>query len=451
MKNRILFYFICVILLAAPSTHLRAETCQTVEHDTPDYQYRVEQISVSGLERTARRVVDNELLFEQGDVTDFQAIEKSIQRLRNTSLFRKVAYRIQPVSTVPPTSNSPVPAKLHICVDERWTLIGIFEYNSGGGVTQLTTGLRDINVLGQYLEMGAVYERLGSTNSGYGWISKPQFLGYRLSVGLSGGVQNKNHFFYTDGGAVEKSFLLRRRHVSTSISKEWKWWLYTSGGVGFSSDRITNRYIPEDLEIPAARTGTTRTFSTSFQLSLGRIDEHNYRYDGFQATTSIGAASDKLVGDTSYVDIDESLQYFELLPLKSNVAANLSAGTTTAREPQHLSYLGGLGSVRGYGYAQYSGDTYWVFNTEFRIPSFDTKWFVLQHTAFFDAGNAWGGPDRWHSGGADGAANVDAASAGLGLRIIVPKIHTFLIRVDYAFPLIQPAGSALSYGAGQFL
>jgi len=48
--------------------------------------------------------------------------------------------------------------------------------------------------------------------------------------------------------------------------------------------------------------------------------------------------------------------------------------------------IGGLGTVRGYDYKEFAGDSNLIFNVEYRFPLADN----LQGVVFADWGNAWG-------------------------------------------------------------
>jgi outer membrane protein assembly factor BamA len=111
-----------------------------------------------------------------------------------------------------------------------------------------------------------------------------------------------------------------------------------------------------------------------------------------------------------------------------------------------------LDSVRGFQYNQFAGDSYWLFNAEYRIASIDNPYVVLQHTAFVDAGGIGSLPQEARAPGlsSNDFWGVKAASTGVGVRLIVPKIRTFIVRFDYALPLKGSAVRPTSFGAGQF-
>ncbi|MFA7204270.1 MAG: BamA/TamA family outer membrane protein, partial [Candidatus Caldatribacteriota bacterium] len=73
--------------------------------------------------------------------------------------------------------------------------------------------------------------------------------------------------------------------------------------------------------------------------------------------------------------------------INDGVLALRAVGGIGDRElPSFAKYeIGGLGTVRGYDYKEFSGDISLVFNAEFRFPLSDN----VQGVVFADLGNAW--------------------------------------------------------------
>ena len=138
----------------------------------------IDAIEIAGLERTKPFVVHRELLVEEGETASRWALSESIQRVRNTGLFRKVTYEL--VESGPEKTGA---YTLEIEVDERWTTLPMFQYSNGGGTYRLIAGAYDTNFLGRYLGLGGRYERLGETNSFYAWAYDPRAFDQRQRGG----------------------------------------------------------------------------------------------------------------------------------------------------------------------------------------------------------------------------------------------------------------------------
>ena len=432
-----------VCLLVAPA----AMTAPGKLKSSQSKSYRIAEVDYQGLWRTHASVLDEELVFERGETVSLAEIKKSVQRIRNTSLFRKVTYKIEEIDRG---------SRLVVEVDERWTLLPMFQLSQGGGTRRIIAGFSDINMFGRYLELGAQYQRLGETNSFYGWVRKPQFLGYRLAVGALGGTQNSSLFFFDDQAAANNGFSLTRNLAEVFVDKEWTWWLYSQLTLRYGRESFSLQYIGdddvEDRQRDVGLPEKQEILTPSLSLQLGRIDEHNYRFDGKSISASWTGATDAVVSDKGFQTVQSTVSYYELLPWKGNLATQFGAGYTTADSPHRLFFLGGLDSVRGFQYNQFAGDSYWLFNAEYRIASIDNPYVVLQHTAFVDAGGIGALPEEARAPGlsSNNFWGLKAASTGVGVRLIVPKVRTFIVRFDYALPLHGAAVRPTSFGAGQF-
>lgn len=402
--------------------------------------YRIAKIEFAGLGRTSESVVYREMTFEAGDVVEKPEIEESVQRLRNLGLFRTAEYRLAPVD-----DDS---YELLITVDERWTLMPFGNIRFGGNLFSLTAGLFDINLLGLYYEAGLQYSRLGDTNSFLVWFHDPRFLNQRLLVGTDVAWTNRLRGFYDqDDGSFEGAYLRFRRQFRVFVNKEFENWLalgatfsgqFDEFSFGLLSEEGADEYLASFGSLPE----NTRLFTLSTTLRVGRINAFSYNFEGARFIQSI-AHSDTIWGSTHrQTTLFSEVRGYARLPLKINLAGRAGFGTTTGDHIEQQFFVGGFGTLRGFIDSRFRGKHTWYSNAEFRIPSFDHPWFVLQHIAFLDAAGADDRPSQiW---------TVDGASTGLGLRLIIPKIFSFVARVDYAVSIVGNGASSLSFGAQQF-
>jgi len=176
--------------------------------------------------------------------------------------------------------------------------------------------------------------------------------------------------------------------------------------------------------------------------TLGQLDSNRYLVDGTTLSASVTHANAQFGSSDSYRDLLLELNFFRTLPLHSTLGVRLASGFASTEMLHRRFYLGGLDALRGFASDRFSGNNYWLGNLEFRIPSVDSRWFLLQHIFFVDAAGV--------GENVSDIAALSGASAGLGVRIIVPKIQDFVIRVDYAFPIYDAVASPLGFGGGQF-
>ncbi len=401
--------------------------------------YRIVEVQIEGLGRTAKSVAMRELTFEPpADVTR-AGLEESVQRLRNLGLFRTAEYELIAREGG---------YQMAIVVDERWTLLPFGNIRFGGNLFSLTAGVYDINILGLYYEAGVQYNRLGDTNSFLGWFHNPRFLDERMLVGGDLAWTNRLRAFYDqNNGEFQGAYLRFRRQFRLFANKEFENWLaigatfsgqFDEFSFGLVSQQTADDYLTALGPLPS----NSRYFTLAGSLRVGRIDAFDYNYEGARFVQSISHA-DTLWGSTErQTTLFSEVRGYIRLPLKINLAGRAGFGTTTADHLEQQFFVGGFGTLRGFFDSRFRGRHTWYSNAEFRIPSFDYPWFVLQHITFLDAAGATDRPSQFW--------RLDGASTGVGVRLIIPKIFGFVARADYAFSLVGNGRSTLSFGAQQF-
>lgn len=437
MRELVLMFMVAVGLVA--STSLAAAEQSADDASEPGSIY-VSDIEIEGLGRTRRHVVERELLFEAGDETSREAVEESVQRLRNMGLFRTAEYRVRSGSDEAGADGHVVTLEL----DERWTTLPIVSFSSSGGVTNLLLGVFETNLLGRYLEVGLRYNRFGPTNSFVGWFYDRRFLDQRLFAGGELWWTNRQRLYYDADGELVDGYLNHRRKVRMGVEREWARWLSTGLDVFLITDDFTAELLPADLAQTAdqrALPASSRAIPAEIGATVGRIDHDSYLRHGVAYTQKL-AHSNTLWGATSqWTRWTHDVLAFARLPWRQNLAMRLGAGATSAAHPEYQFFVGGFDRVRGFVDSRFRGPYYWVANLEYRIASVDTRWFALQHTAFTDLAA---------TSGRLGALSPSGASSGIGLRLISPKVNRLVIRVDYGWTWIDHGRAPLSFGIGQF-
>lgn len=442
---------LCIAVAAStavfgPATYVGAEPAAS---ETRSTTFVIDAVIIEGLFRTKSHVVMRELLFEEGDTATLEEIEESIQRLRNLGLFRVAEYELLDRRIPLPDGTIPQAEEQHrilkIVVDERWTIIPFGTFSSGGGTFSLTTGIYDINLLGRYIELGGQYQRFADTNSFSIWASDPRFLGERMSLAVTLSQTNRVNVFYDDAGELEGGHLRLRRSFAVGMGREWVRWFSSGASVAYLDDTYSLELISDELAESEQTRGLpdrTRTLLGRLSASVGRIDSNSYLREGLRLSGAVAGASERVGSTISYVDTTATFTAFVLLPLRANFGFRTGIGATTTEQPEYQYFIGGFNILRGFLHRRFRGSHYWYANAELRVPSLDTRWVTLQHIGFVDAAAA--------ADGLEVTRELDGASAGVGLRIISPKVYSLLARVDLAWPIYGDGGSILSFGAGQF-
>lgn len=397
----------------------------------------VSTVQIEGLERTREYIVTNEFEFQVGKPTTLEAVEETAQVLRNMGIFARVEYDLDPRED----------GTYHLRIEllERWTTLPVFKAARGGGVTQLIFAVFDINVFGHFLELGAEYERLGSTNSGVLWFRNPRLFERRLALGAEVRSSNRVLTLYAADGSVEGGYLLERNQVWLSLEQEWLWWFKAGLHLQFIDEESSLEIISVEVQKLQEARGLPlpqRRLQPGISASIGRLNFDNFKIEGAMWTLRFDG-SDTVFGSTSsFAALQSDLFLAKTLPFDSTLAARwIVAASSTDNEPQYY-FIGGFDRVRGFPDGRFRGTAHTTANLELRVPSLDTAWVVLQHVVFLDITSV--GSNLLKLDG------LTAASTGVGIRVISPKIYKFNGRIDFAIPLSTNGDFDLSFGVQQF-
>ena len=401
--------------------------------------FLIEDIKVEGLDRTEPGVVLVELVFKVGDTVTLAEVEKGVQRVRNTDLFINVTHQL---------SDGRKGKVLTVHAEDRWTTIPIAKFSSGGGVTQAILGVYDPNILGKNLEAGGQYERLGETNSGVVWFRNRRLFGSFLFLDLQAWNINRLRTKYVPEAVkpkIKAGFLHKRTKFYIGLQKELKDWLKFGILAERHDDKFSNNYVSDKVRrerLDSSLPPETRFLFYGANLELGGIDVKDFLYDGALARLEYRHANAISSGVKDFDQFDLSLQYFKSLPFRATFGERVLAGVTRTDAVQYWYYLGGLDRIRGFSDNRFAGRYYWLSNTELRVPFLRTGWFFLQNILFYDVAAI-----------GEKSADLDqpnAASVGLGLRLIAPKIYRLVARLDIARPVLRQDEMGVSFGVQQF-
>ncbi|MCK4966968.1 hypothetical protein KAS50_08045 [bacterium] len=193
-------------------------------------------------------------------------------------------------------------------------------------------------------------------------------------------------YYYIKGGGLKLSYIINEKMTVrfrsdvrsySSLSNGTDWSLFNSGS-----------YRVNPLITPGDEVYTSVSLSPEFQESLF-IPFNMWHYN---------IIIEKGWNDFEYAGIGIMLKRYQYLFKTQPLVAHLyvHSRTKTIAE-QHLIDLGGLSTLRGYGYKEFTGNRIMLFNVDYffgrsilqkiplsRIPLYD----MLDIVAFFDAGKA---------------------------------------------------------------
>ena len=177
-------------------------------------------------------------------------------------------------------------------------------------------------------------------------------------------------------------------------------------------------------------------------IDIGRINYTGHLTDGMILGASYRYGISTSEGIDNFWQTDLSLYYYKTIFNDMTYAQRLLAGFTTTDVLQYWYYLGELDRIRGFSDNRFAGRYFWLSNSELRVPVWQNDWIVIQTTGFVDIAAASEAFSQLDS--------IDGASAGLGLRFILPKVYRLTVRLDYAEPIENNDNRNVSFGVQQF-
>ena len=409
---------------------------------SPDSLLAIKSIEILGNSKTSTRVIEREIGFNQNEEVCESQIQERINRLKRTGLFSTVSHSISKSDQ----SNSTI---LKVTVSEKWTTIPILKFNSGGGVSQNTLGVYDPNILGEFLEAGAQYENLGGASSGVLWFKNPRLFGQRQGIDLQYWNTRRIRIKYdqdANNPEIKRGFLHEREKLYADYFREISTDLIFRVSFDYNKDSFSTKVLPESV---LEKIGPNPVLPPSTELLISKVGFELGRIEGDPQSLSgqvLGAYfgyAHSLDGTTDpFVQGDLTFNLFRPFSQRWQYAQRLLAGVTSTTVLQYWQYLGGLDRIRGFADNRFAGSHFSLSNSEFRYLMLEKPSVLIQGVGFLDLAGI--GDD------ASALSKLSAASTGAGVRLILPKFYRFIVRLDYAKPIIKNDTMNWSFGVQQF-
>lgn len=434
-----IYYFKLLLLLIT----LIVATPLVADHSVPHSLSKstvIEKIIIVGLKRTKENVVRRELLFKENDILTTTDLLESVRRLKNLRIFSKVL----PLLKLKEHNR----IILTFEVEEKWTTIPYFNFSGGGDTIYAYAGIYDINSFGRYIETGVQYDNWDGESGGVVWFRDPRFLNMRLLAGADLWSTTRPRTLFTPAGKKQGQYILSQKKINLIFEKEIKEWLQFGITLELRQSQIIETSMTDLIDVSTSslltNKGQTNQIGSTLSIHLGNLNYDNYLVKGKKTSLYVKYAGDETGSDETLKKIEWHNTAFWRLPYKANIGFRFNAAAIATNNIQNYFYIGGFENIRGYFDGQFRSKAYWQVNAEYRIPSFQHNWLVIQHIFFLDAVNASNHLDELKN------INDTVYSAGTGIRIISPKIYGFNGRLDIALLSSQKTQSFVSFGAQQF-
>lgn len=395
-------------------------------------QFIIKEIDIVGNDKTTDETILTIMKIREG--YHFSPIKflKSIQRLKNTGFFYEITYQIIKIDD----EN----IKVIITTKDKWTILPIIVYSSGGAITEYKFGLYEGNFLGQQMAIGGYYKKYNGENYGSVWFEDRYLFNthirFRINLFVDGGINtfynsNRDILFELipkkSGGNIEFHFPIVNDIFILSLS----YFLYYE-----EINKIYSSSVNNNLEFLNFNNKNQLINANLVQLTFGKFDLlEDYYHAGEKLVIGFEFSNDKLISDESfyYITLDGTILY--ILGNDITMGHHLHIGKSFSNSFYRDFILGGFENLRGFYGTRFHGENIYYLNTEIRIPFIKediwlVKGVVISAVPFFDIGHVW---DNGYF--SQEIVSDYAASAGLGFRFMTHRLSNALFRIDVAFSL----------------
>ncbi|MBI2069513.1 MAG: BamA/TamA family outer membrane protein [Elusimicrobia bacterium] len=345
------------------------------------------------------------------------------------------------------------PGQIHLDLNlkNKFSTIPIFKFKQGGGTSQLTVGLYEVNAFHRLLEIGGQYERMNAKDGGVVWFRHPYFGLRKNRLGAELYAHTLNLPLLSKKGEPQAHFdneeirghLWLEREISPRFKTALTLNCYRNG---FEADDSTAEQAARNgAFLQNNRLNSGRTASLTPGAIWGRLDQDDHLVEGRRLKIQAELADRALGSQFEFVKLEAEAAAALVAGERWNLAGQARMGTKSGHEFQHKFYLGGLDTVRGFLDGQFRGEHMWLVNLEARPTILERPLWTLQGNLFADASKTWDA----RGFGAEGFRNP-FLSFGAGLRLIVPRIYRAIIRLDAARTQEPLRQWGLSFGLQQF-
>jgi Haemolysin secretion/activation protein ShlB/FhaC/HecB len=404
------------------------------------------EIQIEGLKKTNetwfRDYLDLEHLSDHQDV-EAQRIR---QKIMSTDIFIDASVQLN-------FQNDEFPCTGTIKVHEKWTAIPVIRGAYGGGTPLIVLGAYETNAFGRLLAIGGELRRYGAmAPGGIVYLKSPKAW---KGLGLWGGEilldRRRRDFFddravvfaHADTEAWTGKFQMLRPVGYLGVSKmqvglqlqltEEKPTVFFEEGI--NADRSGN-FAPDGLE-SINRPGPGGSIGPL--VILDGLSVEGLSLEGTKIRSTGGFS--KATQQHGYYSELEMFSYVRL-DHDFNLAFHMFAANTNQNSVGSIYYLGGFDSIRGLPDGIHYGNRAAYLNFETRWIAKKYEYAHIQPVLFCDSGSVWLNQSRPSEG--------QETSIGSGVRIAVPQIYRFIVRLDYGVSIGKTKSRGFSVGLNQF-
>jgi outer membrane protein insertion porin family len=376
-------------------------------------QTTLQDIVITGNEKTKDFVIERELTFEAGDPVDIKAIDQSLRRLLMLGYFDEISREFS-------QEDDPDKTVLTINLKERKTGAATFGvgYSTAEGLVGFLQ-VSDDNFLGRG-QMVKANVSLGQKVTSYEFeFYEPYITKSGISLGTS--LYRRISEVKTADPDSDEETKSKRTSIGGDLTLGKPLTEFTRGRLTFKLEN--NTYAHEDGPIGGVP-DDSKTRNIGVGLNTNTVDHPFFPTEGYKNDVYLELGTTLFGGTSAYAKLSlEHSRFFEVkdggyvLALRG-MGGRLLGGSLPEADKFRI---GGADTLRGYSYGDSSlglvGDNMLVMNAEFRFPIVEK----VQGVVFTD----WG--TTWNQGQSFNMKDLKN-SFGIGVRLDTPL---GLLRLDY--------------------
>jgi len=353
---------------------------------------RLEKIVIEGNDKTKEKVITREINIKPGDLFNFETARKSLQKIYNLGYFEDVSMKLEPGS-----EEDKIVLVIKV-IEKNTGKFGIGAgYNSEEGLMGFAS-VEENNLFGGGQKVQAKVELGGRTTYQVSFL-EPWVANTPTSFGFEVYDTTRKEEEKEEGEVVSEyeearlgGKLIFGRKIGDAINL----------GLELKTEKVTYNLVSGSSLPDDSDEGLTNSLTPTFTYDT-RDNVFNPA-SGLYGNISIEKAGGFLGGDYEFTKYNLTLSTYistkiveEVIDIRSieKITDKLSKGVVALRAiggiadtslPSFAEYkVGGMNTVRGYDYGEFSGDKSLVFNAEYRLPLAKN----FQAVLFADWGQAW--------------------------------------------------------------
>ncbi len=396
----------------------------------------IEYVTIRGNTKTNTRFLQNLVKTKAGNTLDSTQLEEDVQMLIRLPSVAHAYYQVFP--------SYDSLYNVFITVEENFTLIPYLNFITRGEQLWWTAGASEHNLFGCNMMLDVFY-RYNGKNS-FGVTYRAPFLAkakYGVAASFKEYVSDEPVYF------GETVAIYEYRNRSAELLGLYQIDFYNRIEIGGSFFRETYTYLEgaEDILFKPNFVQLDKYLLKAFHQYY-RVKQYYQYLDGYIASTQFQHVQAINTNFLPFNILDFNLTYYKRIGREGNFASRFLAGVSTNNFTPFAAYaVDNQTNLRGVGDRVKRASSQIGLSAEYRHTLWENNWLAWQGVGFTDFAS-------FRLPGANIENYVTAENlylnSGIGTRLILKKVYSATLRIDYGFGLLQNNAQGLVIGLGQY-